>query len=121
MPYSRCCAGVRQGSGRTRSFLMIASIDAKTALEEAQEQYASENPESRARYVEACTVLPGGSTRTVLFYPPFPLTMVRERNSRLWDADGHEYIDFLGEYTAALYGHSNPAIRSAIDKALDGG
>jgi glutamate-1-semialdehyde 2,1-aminomutase len=102
-------------------FLMIASVDAKLALEEAQEQYAAENPESRARYVEACTVLPGGNTRTVLFYPPFPLTMVRGKNSRLWDADGHQYIDFLGEYTAGLYGHSNPAIRSAIEKALDDG
>jgi glutamate-1-semialdehyde 2,1-aminomutase len=100
---------------------MIANIDAKIALEEAREQYASNNPRSLAQYVEACTVLPGGNTRTVLFYPPFPLTMTHGKNSQLWDADDHEYIDFLGEYTAGLYGHSNPVIRSAIDKALDGG
>ncbi len=100
---------------------MIASIDAKIALEEAREQYASNNPESLAKYVEACTVLPGGNTRTVLFYPPFPLTMVRGEGSRLWDADDHEYIDFLGEYTAGLYGHSHPVIRAAIEKALDRG
>ncbi|HEX7286716.1 MAG TPA: aspartate aminotransferase family protein [Candidatus Angelobacter sp.] len=101
---------------------MIAnSIDAKIALEEAREEYAANNPKSRERHVEACTVLPGGNTRTVLFYPPFPLTMVRGKDSRLWDADDHEYIDLLGEYTAGLYGHSNPAIRAAIEKALDGG
>ena len=39
----------------------------------------------------------------------------------MWDLDGHQYIDFLGEYTAGLYGHSNPIIRAAIDQALDRG
>ncbi len=100
---------------------MIAEMTAKAALEEAREQYASSNPGSCQKYLEACAVLPGGNTRTVLFYPPFPLTMVRGEGSRLWDADGHEYIDLLGEYTAGLYGHSHPAIRAAIEKALDGG
>jgi glutamate-1-semialdehyde 2,1-aminomutase len=100
---------------------MIAEMTAKVALEEAREQYASTNPRSHQKYIEACAVLPGGNTRTVLFYPPFPLTMVRGEGSRLWDVDDHEYIDLLGEYTAGLYGHSHPAIRAAIEKALDGG
>ena len=30
-------------------------------------------------------------------------------------------VDFLGEYTAGIYGHSNPKIRAAINKALDKG
>jgi glutamate-1-semialdehyde 2,1-aminomutase len=117
----RLVLAAAEGAARSRGLLMIATIDARTALGEAREQYASNNPESLARYAEACGVLPGGNTRTVLFYPPFPLTMVRGKDARLWDADGHEYIDFLGEYTAALYGHSNPAIRAAIERALDGG
>ncbi len=39
----------------------------------------------------------------------------------MWDADGHEYIDVLGEYTAGIYGYSHPVIRAAIDKALNPG
>ena len=35
--------------------------------------------------------------------------------------DGHAYIDFLGEFTAGIYGHSHPAIRAAIVGALDRG
>ncbi|HUB11407.1 MAG TPA: aminotransferase class III-fold pyridoxal phosphate-dependent enzyme [Acetobacteraceae bacterium] len=99
--------------------LRNADIDA--ALTEAKEAYVSRNPKSFARYVEATAVMPGGNTRTVLFYPPFPLAMARADGCRLWDIDGAEYIDFLGEYTAGLYGHSHPVIRSAIDRALDGG
>ena len=60
--------------------------------------------------------MPGGNTRTTLHTAPFPLTVVRGEGCRLWDADGHEYIDVLGEYTAGIYGHSHPVIRAAIDR-----
>jgi glutamate-1-semialdehyde 2,1-aminomutase len=96
-----------------------ADIDA--ALNEAKEAYVTSAPRSLARYVEATTVMPGGNTRTVLHYAPFPLAMVRGEGCRMWDADGRGYIDFLGEYTAGLYGHSHPVIRAALDRALDDG
>jgi glutamate-1-semialdehyde 2,1-aminomutase len=99
--------------------LVNADIDA--ALAEAKEAYVTRNPNSLARYVEATTVMPGGNTRTVLHYAPFPLAMVRAEGCRMWDADGAEYVDFLGEYTAGLYGHSHPVIRAAVDRALDNG
>ncbi len=38
--------------------------------------------------------------------------------ARLRDADGHEYVDFLSEYTAGVYGHSHPVIRRAVEEAL---
>ena len=99
--------------------LRNADIDA--ALAEAKEVYVARNPKSLARYVEATAVMPGGNTRTVLHYAPFPLAMTRAEGCRLWDADGAEYVDFLGEYTAGIYGHSHPVIRAAVDRALGGG
>ena len=65
--------------------------------------------------------MPGGNTRTVLHTSPFPLTVASGEGCKLHTIDGHEYIDFLGEYTAGIYGHNHPAIRRAIEKALDGG
>jgi glutamate-1-semialdehyde 2,1-aminomutase len=91
------------------------------ALAEAREAYVARNPKSLARTVEATGVMPGGNTRTVLHYDPFPLGFARGAGCRLWDLDGAEYVDFLGEYTAGLYGHSHPVIRAAIDTALDNG
>src|SRR5205823_5517375 len=79
------------------------------------------NPASERRLAEAAEVLPGGNTRSVLFHAPFPLTMVRGEGCRLWDADGHRYLDALGEFTAGLYGHSHPVIRNAIVAALQDG
>ena len=99
----------------------LRNTDIDAALNEAKEAYVTGNPRSLARYVEATAVMPGGNTRTVLHYAPFPLAMARAEGCRLWDADGREYIDFLGEYTAGLYGHSHPVIRVAVDRALDDG
>ena len=65
--------------------------------------------------------MPGGNTRSVIHVPPFPLTIVRGEGARLTDADGHVYVDFLGEYTAGLYGHSHPVILEAIREALGDG
>ena len=52
---------------------------------------------------------------------PFPLTIVGGEGCRLRDLDGHTYADFLGEYTAGLYGHSHPVIQAAIKKVVDDG
>jgi len=47
--------------------------------------------------------------------------MMRGAGCRLWDADDHCYVDMLGEFTAGIYGHSDPTVRAAIDAALDDG
>lgn len=65
--------------------------------------------------------MPGGNTRTVLYFAPFPLTITKGQDCWLWDLDGHKYLDMLGEYTAGIYGHSNQRIRNAVMSALDGG
>ncbi len=91
------------------------------ALFQAVENYRARNPRSAALLAEAEQSLPGGNTRSVLFHGPFPLSMARGEGCRVWDADGHAYIDALGEFTAGLYGHSHPVILAAIQEALAGG
>ncbi|WP_051014732.1 aspartate aminotransferase family protein [Teichococcus cervicalis] len=87
-------------------------------LEEARQAYAAARPRSAALHETARQSLAGGSTRSVLFYTPFPTSMARGEGCRLWDADGREYIDFCGEYSAGLFGHSEPRILAALRAAL---
>src|ERR1700744_1106355 len=110
-----------RSEGAAMSETSLRNTDIKAALDEVKEAYVTSAPRSLARHVDATTVMPGGNTRTVLHYAPFPLAMDRAEGCRMWDVDGREYIDFLGEYTAGLYGHSHKVIRAAVDRALDNG
>jgi len=91
------------------------------AIRDARERYAAANPLSRAADHAAEGSLPGGNTRSVLHFDPFPLTMVSGEGAELVDLDGHRYADFVGEYSAGLFGHSDPTIKAAVREALDFG
>lgn len=97
----------------------LASLE--SAIADARSRYVAANPESRAADKHAARYLPGGNTRTILHFEPFPLTMVGGDGAELLDLDNHRYIDCVGEYSAALFGHSNDVIKAALHEALDAG
>src|SRR3990172_732571 len=108
--------------GRTIMAIQTAvNVSLDEALREAEARFSAANPKSAAQYQAATGSMPGGNTRSVLYYTPFPVTIARAEGATLEDIDGHRYTDFLGEYTAGLYGHSHPVILEAIREALDGG
>ena len=92
-----------------------------SVLADSIARYTARNPESERRAARAAEVLPGGNTRSVLHFDPFPLAFARGEGAQLWSLDGDRYVDLLGEYTAGLYGHSHPVILDAVREALDGG
>ena len=85
---------------------------------EKRREFAARNPQSARLHDEARLVLPGGHTRTILNHEPFPLTFVRGEGAVLFDADGHEYVDLLGDYTAGLFGHGERRVLDAVDSAM---
>ncbi len=97
------------------------SSDVVSALASAEAHYAAAHPRSAERHRIAAQWMPGGNTRSSLHYSPFPLTFVEGRDQHLTDLDGHVYTDFLGEYSAGLYGHSHPAIVAAAQRAIEAG
>jgi glutamate-1-semialdehyde 2,1-aminomutase len=100
---------------------VLTATDLAARLAEAEARYVGRNPESLRLHEERVRFMPGGNTRTTIHQAPFPLTIVRGEGARLTDADGHELVDLLGEYTAGIYGHSHPVIVEAIREALAGG
>ncbi|CZR58816.1 uncharacterized protein PAC_08708 [Phialocephala subalpina] len=91
------------------------------ALTTTQEQYIATNAQSYKAHEEACHDFPGGNTRTVLHASPFPLTFVEGKGCELTSLDGTEYVDFLGEFTAGIYGHSNEKTATAVAVAMSKG
>ena len=97
------------------------NLDLESAAADAAALYEAANPGSRAHYERARESLPGGNTRTGMFYTPFPLAIEKAAGATLTDVDGHRYMDFVGDFSAGLYGHSHPVIREAMLAALDAG
>ncbi len=95
----------------------VASSAAELVAEKRR-AFAARNPESARLHDQARVVLPGGHTRTILSHEPFPLTFVRGEGAVLTDADGHEYVDLLGDYTAGLFGHGERRVLDAVDSAM---
>ncbi|HEY1346671.1 MAG TPA: aminotransferase class III-fold pyridoxal phosphate-dependent enzyme, partial [Streptosporangiaceae bacterium] len=91
------------------------------AVGEARARYAARRPRTSALHERARAFLPGGNTRSVLYHRPFPLRIARAWEAVLEDVDGHQYVDLLGEYSAGLYGHSNPVVLKAMADALHEG
>ncbi|MFL5750971.1 MAG: aminotransferase class III-fold pyridoxal phosphate-dependent enzyme, partial [Chloroflexota bacterium] len=78
------------------------------------DDYRARTPRSAALFERATGSIPGGSTRTTVFNPPYPPYMARGEGLRTWDVDGNEYRDFLGNYTSLILGHAHPAVVEAV-------
>ncbi|MFF0646356.1 acetylornithine transaminase [Streptomyces tendae] len=46
------------------------------------------------------------------------LPLVRGEGSRLWDADGKEYLDFVGGIAVNALGHAHPAVVDAVSRQI---
>jgi glutamate-1-semialdehyde 2,1-aminomutase len=92
-----------------------------TAVDAARQRYVDDRPVSAAWSDRARRVQPGGNTRSVLYFDPFPFRVERAEGRYLWDVDGHRYVDLLGNYTAGLLGHSPQPVLDAARIALESG
>lgn len=92
-----------------------------TRLTDLKARYTARHPRSQQFLAQAAQWMPGGNTRTVLHFDPFPMVIERGVAERFVDIDGHEYIDCAGEFSAGLYGHSDPNIMAALREALENG
>jgi len=75
---------------------------------------------SKELHARANRVIPGGVDSPVRAFksvggvPPY---IVRGKGSRIWDADGNEYIDYVGSWGPLILGHAFPSVVEAIEKA----
>lgn len=79
---------------------------------------------SRKLFEEAQRYLPGGVDSPVRAFkavggtPPF---MVKGKGSRIYDADGNEYVDFVGSWGPLILGHAHPQVVTALKQAIERG
>lgn len=87
------------------------------SLPEAEE-YRRRTPRSGQYFREASAYLPGGDSRSTLFYSPYPAVFVRGEGCRLTDLDGNELLDFTGNHSALPLGYGRPQVLAAAERQL---
>ena len=76
---------------------------------------------SEELFARAKNCIPGGVNSPVRAFGSVGMTprfIARGEGDRLWDADGNEYIDFIGSWGPMILGHGNPAVLEAVEKAV---
>jgi glutamate-1-semialdehyde 2,1-aminomutase len=72
-------------------------------------------------HADAAEVMPGGVSATARRNAALghPFYIARGEGARVYDLDGREYVDLCCSHGASLLGHGHPAIRAAVQRALE--
>jgi len=81
-----------------------------------QEVYRKRTRKSQEMVEAARQYMPGGDTRTAVWFEPYPIWVDRAEGCRFTDVDGHKYLDFHNCATALILGHANPRVVTAVKK-----
>ena len=75
-------------------------------------------------FEEAKKYIPGGVNSPVRAFKSVggnPLFIERGKGSKIFDADGNEFIEYIGSWGPHLFGHNPPFIIEALEKNLKNG
>jgi len=79
---------------------------------------------SQRLFERAAQLIPGGVNSPVRAWRAVggqPRFIQRARGCRVWDADGQEYIDYVGSWGPMILGHAHPSVLAAVQEALHDG
>jgi len=90
-----------------------------------QAAYTTNNPASRDAFDRSCRVLPGGVSRTLCYFPPFPCQTAYGDGCWMVDLDENRRLDLFNCATTLILGHRPPVVVKADtsrphEKPLDG-
>ncbi|MGC1786094.1 MAG: glutamate-1-semialdehyde 2,1-aminomutase, partial [Terriglobales bacterium] len=80
--------------------------------------------QSRKLQKRAEKLIPGGVNSPVRAFRSVgcdPLYIVRGQGSHIWDADGNEYVDYIGSWGPLILGHAAPSVIEAVIPAARSG
>ncbi len=76
---------------------------------------------SAEAYQRACRVIPGGVNSPARAFGAVgghPLFIIRGEGPYLFDADGHQYLDYVGSWGPLILGHAHPCVVRAVEETV---
>ncbi|MEO5732916.1 MAG: glutamate-1-semialdehyde 2,1-aminomutase, partial [Rubrivivax sp.] len=85
---------------------------------------STEAGRNQALFERALKVIPGGVNSPVRAFRAVggtPRFISRAQGSRIWDAEGKAYLDYIGSWGPMILGHGHPAVLEAVQRAAADG
>jgi glutamate-1-semialdehyde 2,1-aminomutase len=82
-------------------------------------EYRRRTPASERFFLEARRYLPGGDSRSTLFYQPYPAVLARGSGCTVTDLDGNVLLDFSGNHSVLIHGYNHPTVMAAVERQLE--
>ncbi|TAK56924.1 MAG: glutamate-1-semialdehyde-2,1-aminomutase [Dehalococcoidia bacterium] len=79
---------------------------------------------SREIHRQARELMPGGVNSPVRAFKAVggePAIIARGAGASIWDADGNEYVDYVGSWGPLILGHAHPAVVRAVQQTAERG
>lgn len=83
-----------------------------------QERYQETTPKSKQLFERATRSLPGGNSRTTIYFQPYPIYFDYGKGCHIYDVDGNERLDFINNYTSLILGHAHPRVVEAVQRQV---
>jgi glutamate-1-semialdehyde 2,1-aminomutase len=87
-------------------------------IADQEQRFLDRQPRSRALLERAGRSLAGGVTSSWQISRPQAVWISHGAGSRVWDADGNQYVDLHGGYGVMAVGHAHPAVVAAVSERV---
>ncbi len=84
-----------------------------------EEKYRPRTAESYKMNLDAQEYLPGGDSRSTIYYFPYPIFFTRGEGCWLYDADGNRFLDFTCNHTSLILGYGDSHVQAALREQLE--
>ncbi|MCG8564496.1 MAG: aspartate aminotransferase family protein [Desulfobacterales bacterium] len=89
--------------------------------ERIQNTYWEKFPKCRAAHQKLIRYIPGGATRSLSYFKPFPIHIDHGKGARVYTPEGHELLDVTNAYGALVHGHGDPDVVQAVRGGIGDG
>jgi glutamate-1-semialdehyde 2,1-aminomutase len=86
-----------------------------------EQRYRLRTPASARYFEEARRYLPGGDSRSTLFYAPYPAVLDSGEGCWVVDLDGNRLLDFTANHSVLIHGYHEPSVTDSIRRQLERG
>lgn len=80
--------------------------------------YREKFPVSRERHQALLKYIPGGATRSLSYFKPYPIHIAHGEGAYVYTHEGHKLLDVTNAYGALVHGHGDPDVVKAVQEGI---